>query len=336
MRLSRPIRLQACAARALACLALWLPGMAPSMAQPQRQAEPLAEGVWLLPGSFERGRQPDGNSLLLQGSDGLLIVDSGRHAEHAAALIAWVGERRQPLRAVINTHWHLDHLGGNIALRRFAPGLRALGSAALRDAVGRQMPDSEAELRSMLADPATDAQTRRIVEIDLALYAGRAAFLPDELVDGPAHAVELAGRRLSVGVERGVSGGDVWVLDHASGVLAVGDFVTLPVPFFDTACPAEWQATMRRLEALPFERVLPGHGPLMSRADFKRYLGALDQLLSCAASERDLADCSAGWIADLGPLLPAAAQRSIAPMLGHYFKERLRVSADQRQRYCQP
>lgn len=26
---------------------------------------PLADGVWLLPGRFERGRQPDGNSLLL-------------------------------------------------------------------------------------------------------------------------------------------------------------------------------------------------------------------------------------------------------------------------------
>lgn len=336
MRLARPARLQLCATRAIVWLALAMLAWAPVVAQPQRKAEPLAEGVWLLPGSFDRGRQPDGNSLLLQGRDGLVIVDSGRHAEHAAALIAWVGERRSPLRAVINTHWHLDHLGGNIELRRSAPGLRSHASAALREAVQRRMPDSEAELRSLLADPATDAQTRRMVEIDLALYAGRASFLPDELIEGPAHELELAGRRLSVGVERGVSGGDVWVLDHASGVLAVGDFVTLPVPFFDTACPSEWQATMRRLEALPFDRVLPGHGPLMSREDFKRYRGALDHLLSCAAGERDLADCSAGWIADLGPLLPAASQRSIAPMLGHYFKERLRVAAEQRQRDCRP
>lgn len=336
MRLARPARLPLRATRAIVWLALAVLAWAPAFAQPQRKAEALAEGVWLLPGSFDRGRQPDGNSLLLQGRDGLVIVDSGRHAEHAAALIAWVGERRLPLRAVINTHWHLDHLGGNIELRRFAPGLRSHGSAALRDAVQRRMPDSEAELRRMLADPATDAQTRRMVEIDLALYAGRANFLPDELVEGPARELELAGRRLSVGAERGVSGGDVWVLDHASGVLAVGDFVTLPVPFFDTACASEWQATMRRLEALPFERVLPGHGPLMSRDDFRRYLGALDRLLSCAASERDLADCSAGWIADLGPLLPAASLRSIAPMLGHYFQERLRVPADERQRFCTP
>ena len=116
----------------------------------------------------------------------------------------------------------------------------------------------------------------------LQTHAGRASFLPDELVDGPAHAVDLAGRRLSVGVgvERGVSGGDVWVFDHASGVL--------------------------------------------------------DHLLACAASERTVAECSTGWVADLGPLLPAASQRSIAPMLGHYFEERLRAPGAAQNRYCTP
>ena len=336
MRLPILPRWRAHAGRAVAWFALAMLHAVPALAQPQRQPEPLAEGVWLLPGSFDRGRQPDGNSLLLQGRDGLVIVDSGRHADHAAALIAWAVERGQPLRAVINTHWHLDHLGGNIELRRFAPGLRAYGSIALREAVERRMPESEVELRGMLADPATDDQTRRMVEIDLALYAGRANFLPDEHVDGPAHAVDNGGRRHRDGVQRGVSGGDVWVLDQASGVLAVGDFVTLPVPFFDTACPAQWQASMRRLEAIPFERVLPGHGPIMSRDEFKRYLGALDRLLSCAASDRTVAECSTGWIADLGPLLPAASQRSIAPMLGHYFEQRLRAPATPQNRDCTP
>lgn len=125
-----------------------------------------------------------------------------------------------------------------------------------------------------------DARTRLSSIPRLQTHAGRASFLPDELVDGPAHAVDLAGRRLSVGVERGVSGGDVWVFDHASGVL--------------------------------------------------------DHLLACAASERTVAECSTGWVADLGPLLPAAAQRSIAAMLGHYVQERLRTPAEQARRYCRP
>jgi glyoxylase-like metal-dependent hydrolase (beta-lactamase superfamily II) len=295
---------------------------------------PLAEGVWLLPGRFERGRQPDGNSLLLLGRDGLLVVDSGRHAEHTQALLDFARERRLPLRAVINTHWHLDHLGGNIMLRQADPALRAYASPALREAVLERMPRSEVDLQRMLKDPATDDTTRRIVEIDLALYAGRTRMLPDVLLEGPSRELEISGRKLRIGIDSGVSGGDVWVLDPASGVLAIGDFITLPVPFFDTACPAQWLAAMQRLQALPFERVVPGHGPVMSRADFSRYRAALESLLACAAGERPVAECTAGWVADLGPLLPASSQRAAGGMLEHYFSQVLRAEPAQRDQTC--
>jgi hypothetical protein len=47
----------------------------------------------------------------------------------------------------------------------------------------------------------------------------------------------------------------------AGGVLAAGGFVALPAPFFDTACAEPWRAALARLHALPYELVLPGHGP---------------------------------------------------------------------------
>lgn len=294
----------------------------------------LGLGTWWLPGRFERGRQPDGNSLLLQGDEGLLVIDTGRHVEHSDAIAAWVRGRGHALRTIINTHWHLDHVGGNARLRALAPALQSHGSRALRDAVEDRMPRSERELRDMAADPATPADLRRIVEIDLDLYARRAAFAPDRLVDGPARDVTLAGRALTLGVERGVSGGDVWVLDRASGVLALGDFVTLPVPFLDTACPPQWQAALGRLEALPFRSVLPGHGPLMSREDFARYRRAFDRLLACAASDDTVAACGTRWVEDLGTLLPAASARSVTPMLGHYFAQRLRAPAEAQRAFC--
>jgi glyoxylase-like metal-dependent hydrolase (beta-lactamase superfamily II) len=301
----------------------------PSAAQqgPSRSADiqALAPGVWLLSGRFERGRQPDGNSLILQGPDGLVIVDSGRHAEHTQALLDWVKARGQPLRAVLNTHWHLDHLGGNAMLRDAVPGLRAHAAPAVRDAIRRRMPASAADLERMKADPQLDAATRRMVEIDLALYARRTALEPDVLIEGPAQDLALAGRPLRAGVAYGVSGGDLWLLDPASGTLVVGDFVTLPVPFFDTACPERWQRSLTQLAALPFERVVPGHGPVMSRADFDRYRSAYDRLLACAASSRAVGDCSAGWVADLGPLLPASGERGAHGMLRHYLEQRLRA-----------
>ncbi|MFT3821795.1 MAG: MBL fold metallo-hydrolase [Rubrivivax sp.] len=302
-----------------------------SAAEPQA----VADGVWMLPGSFEPGRQPDGNSLLLQGADGLLIVDTGRHIEHLQALDAWRRERGQPLRAVINTHWHLDHVGGNAALRRQVPGLRTLGSAALRDAVQQRMLRSQQDLQQRLADPQTDAGLRRVIAIDLALYAEREAFVPDERIEeGPPQDRRIAGRALRLGVDQGPTAGDVWVLDLESGVLALGDFVTLPVPFFDTACPSAWQAALARLEGLPFRHVVPGHGPLMSREDLSRYRQAFDRLLACAGGSGTVDGCAAGWIADLGPLLPEAGRRSVRPMLGYYFDSLLRAEPALRSRYC--
>lgn len=323
------------AAALLLALATTSPAPAQQPASPAPALQPLAPGVWLLPGRFERGRQPDGNSLLLQGPEGLVIVDSGRHAEHTQALINAVRERGQPLLAVLNTHWHLDHLGGNALLREAAPALRAYGTPAVRDAVRRRMPASAADLERMKADPQLDADTRRIVDIDLALYARRSAFEPDVLIEGGAQPLRLAGRALQVGVEHGVSGGDLWLLDTATGTLVVGDFVTLPVPFFDTACPERWQRSLARLGALPFERVVPGHGPVMSRGEFERYRAAFDRLLACAASDKAVAACGEGWLEDLGPLLPAGSQRVVQGMLGHYLTQRLRAPAEKTAGDCQ-
>ncbi|MBI5717070.1 MAG: MBL fold metallo-hydrolase [Burkholderiales bacterium] len=310
------------------------PASSPAAAPRTGDVQPLADGIWLLPGRFERGRQPDGNSVLLQGREGLVLIDSGRHAEHTGALIEWARARGQPIRVVLNTHWHLDHLGGNAMLREAVPGLRSLASAAVRDAVAERMPRSAADLRRMLADPATDAQTRRMVEIDLALLERRAALAPDELVGAAPHEIAPAGRRLQVGVERGVSGGDLWVLDRASGILVIGDFVTLPVPFFDTACAELWRDALARLGELPFTRVVPGHGPVMDGEVFRRYVRAFGRLVDCAASEEPAAACAARWAEDLGPLLPEPSRRGATAMLSHYFDAVLRAPPAQRRQYC--
>lgn len=312
------------------------PASGPAAASVTRAGEvqAVADGVWLLPGRFERDRQPDGNSLLLQGSTGLVVIDTGRHEDHAGALRDWARQRGQTIRVIVNTHWHLDHLGGNALLRDAAPGVRAYASAAVRDAVLQRMGTFDADLARMLQDPATDAATRRMIEVDRALYAQRPRLLPDEVLQEQAHDLVLAGRSLRVGVLRGVSGGDAWVLDRASGTLAIGDFVTLPVPFFDTACAERWRAALAQIDALPFERLVPGHGPVMGRGDFQRYRAAFEQLLTCAQGDQPVATCSAGWTKDLGPLLPAGSERVVQGMLQHYFGSHLRADAAERQRQC--
>lgn len=289
----------------------------------------LAPGVVLVPGGFEAGRQPDGNSLLLQGQGGWVLIDSGRHRAHTEAALAAAGGA---LSAVINTHWHLDHLGGNAWLREQRPGLpvwaapavaRALASDGWLDGYRRQL---EAALPS-----AASAQAE-VMRVDLALLQRAKALRPDHEVKA-AQLMTMAGRRLRVGLETAVSGGDLWVLDEASGTLAAGDLITLPVPFFDTACPPAWREALARLSALPFRQLVPGHGPVLSRADFERWRGGFDALLDCAAQGLQPAACAAVWRARVPGLDEAGAAR-VVPMLGYYFKALLQAPPEQRERHC--
>ncbi len=294
--------------------------------------QPLGHGLWLLPGRFPRDRQPDGNSLVLEGQTGLVLVDSGRHAEHSQALLDFAARRGRPITHVVNTHWHLDHLGGNARLRDALPGLEVIGSPAVARAVGERFATFRRDLEGMLADPKTTADVREMIRVDLALYDRAAALVPTRSIDGPPQALSLAGRELTIGHETAASDGDLWIFDRASGVLAVGDLVTLPVPFLDTACPARWREALGRIDALPFGRLLPGHGPVMDRSTWRRWRAGFDALLDCAASDAPARTCSARWIEDLGPLLAPPEHAVAHGMIGHYFAQRLR--APDRDRFC--
>lgn len=296
---------------------------------------PIADGVELLRGAFVPGRQPDGNSVLLQGVDGWVLIDSGRHRAHTEALLARTAGR---LRAVVNTHWHLDHLGGNALLRERQPGLVAHASPAVDAALAGWLANSRRQLAELVASDKVPEADKAQMRIDLALLENGDKLAPDRRIDAPVDvpvALELAGRKLRIGVERAVSGGDLWVLDEASGTLMTGDLVTLPVPFMDTACADDWDAALGRLAALPFARIVPGHGPVLDRAAFGRYRAAFAELRRCAADDAAMpAQCAAGWTAALEGLVDASDAPRVDGMLGYYFRTRLRAAADERQRFC--
>ena len=121
--------------------------------------------------------------------------------------------------------------------------------------------------------------------------------------------------------QRAVTAGDLWLFDPATQTLAAGDLGTLPVPFRDTACPARWSAALARLQDTGFERLVPGHGPVLDRGQFAAYRKAFDGLLDCAASDADAVACRDGWIRDAGALIGAeATSPRTAGMLDYYVQ----------------
>jgi len=295
---------------------------------------PLADGVHVLRDSFSIDRQPDGNSVIFGGPRGQLVVDTGRHIEHTQALLDFARASSKPIVAVVNTHWHLDHLGGNLLLRQQVPGLTVLASKAVAPALAGWLANSRREMQAMLDSRRTDDTTLAMIKIDVALIDQGRKLLPDQALDA-GRTVDFIGRPLQIGFERdAVTADDLWVYDPASGVLAAGDLVTLPVPFFDTACTPGWQAALAHLEAQPFEQLVPGHGAPMSRAQFNVWRRGFEGLLTCAAGPAEEEQCISEWAEAMGGLLPAAQVPRAHDMLKYYLGQHLRSAAAQRDRFC--
>ena len=87
------------------------------------------------------------------------MFDTGRHVEHAQAIIDYAKSRHRPIAAIVNSHWHLDHTTGNWDVRRAYPHVAVYASGRSR---GPEtfLKDSRAQTDHMLADPKTPAMVR--------------------------------------------------------------------------------------------------------------------------------------------------------------------------------
>lgn len=303
-------------------------------ADPDPDAPRAADAVTVLRGRFVAGEQPDGNSVLLRGAGGVLVIDTGRHARHHARILEAARATGLPLAAIVNTHWHLDHIAGNPVLREAYPGAQVHASDQVGEALAGFLADYRRQLAGAIANAPADSADVATWRAEIARIDAGGRLLPTHPVraDGT---LAVAGRRVKLGLERNaVSGGDVWVLDPASRTLVAGDLVTLPAPLFDTACADGWRDALARLDALEFDSLVPGHGAPMTRAQFTRYRVAFGRLLDCAAGDASAAECRAGWMRDAAGLVEAGDIALAESLLDYYIPQVLRASPAARGRYC--
>jgi hypothetical protein len=122
----------------------------------------VAQGVWLIPGAIIPNREPDGNTVIFDAPEGLIVVDTGRHEWHHRAILALASDRRKPIKIIVNTHWHLDHVSGNPAIRAAFPGLRVYGSGAINNALTGFLASSASEGAGYIDDPALPEEMRAV------------------------------------------------------------------------------------------------------------------------------------------------------------------------------
>lgn len=225
----------------------------------------------------------EGNVTVIEQQKGLVVVDAGGSPPSGEAV---VGEIRKispkPVRYLIYTHYHGDHNLGAGALRAAWPHLVIISTAATRaDMTGAPMAyvATYAKSYSDMAD--TAAQAARDARLPEAVRAGwaRTAKAGPGMVAGysgmkvyPADVTFTD--RLSLPDEaapvevmflgRGNTDGDAVVWAPKQRLLASGDLVVAPIPYAAQTYPGEWIATLRKLEALDYAFLVPGHGAVQT------------------------------------------------------------------------
>jgi len=299
-------------------------------------AAPTSAGWHLVPGQVDpEGRKgPDGNSVFLDAPQGLILVDTGRHPEHSAALLAYARERGRPIAAVVNTHWHLDHSTGNTEIRAAFPDAPLYASNAIEGALTGFFVSSRQRSEQALAAGQIPESARPEIRRAFDTMDHPERLRPTRPVTGSGH-VTVAGRPLQVNLAPyAATEGDVWLYDPAIRLAIVGDLVVGPVPFMDTACAEGWRAALDWIAATPFTTLIPGHGQPMDRTAFLAWRGAYNAFVDCGQSARPRADCIAGWRRDAARFIPAGSERVVEGLAGYYIDSRLRASPEERQRYC--
>lgn len=292
-----------------ACLAMLAALALAACGTPQAASGPdsvgpdsVGKGAHLILGGIEPGRSPNGNTVVFDGRSGLIVFDTGRSKAHAEKILAYAAARGRPVSAIINSHWHLDHINGNIALRDAFPNAAVYSSdASLTEALNSFLKQGAEGNRQRLAAGNLTPGQKEDTEADLAAVTAGERLRPTVPIEATRD-IAIDGRRLVLHAAKGASTGDVWLYDPRAKLVLTGDLITLPAPFFDTACPIEWSKAFDDILAQPFDRVVPGHGRVMSRADVITYRDGFEALVKCARSTTDAAVCAEAWAATVAPL----------------------------------
>jgi glyoxylase-like metal-dependent hydrolase (beta-lactamase superfamily II) len=217
------------------------------------RAAPVADAVWFVQGQAALGSPANRNFISNAGfvvtDDGVVVIDALGSVALAEALIAEI--RRitvQPIRHVIVTHFHADHIYG---LQAF----KAVGASVLAHPAGREYLNSDTAMRRLEASreqlaPWVNADTRLVGAdrwLDTAqttLRVGSFELLIRHV--GPAHTPE-----------------DLVVFVPSRGVLFAGDLVFRGrIPFVGQADSRQWIASLDQLITFKPKVLVSGHGPL--------------------------------------------------------------------------
>lgn len=277
--------------RALAVTGLWAlsVGAAAQTHEPPKRME-IAPGIHLFitPPYGDVGL--DGNSVAILSSEGVLVFDSNGTPAAAEAVLREIRKLTdQPVKYVVNSHWHWDHWYGTEVYRRAFPDLRVIAHEKTREmmmgpalafnkpGIDEQLPGYlEGLSKRVAAAEVTTPPPANLARMKDALSMGRffldqkrsvAHTFPD-VTFGDRLTIHLGEREIRIlNHGRAVTPGDAFLYLPKERIVVTGDLLVNPVAFALGVYPTGWLQALEKIDALDATLIVPGHGePLRDKS----------------------------------------------------------------------
>ena len=244
--------------------------------------QPVAPGVYVALQPFA-DRFNDSNSTIIILDDSVLVVDTQTTLTATRAVLEQIRKiTDKPVRWVINTHWHGDHVQGNQVYREAFPSVQIVAQVKTREDMAQraapELKDQVANLpmqidkyRQMLASGhAPDGKSlteeqRSLLEMRVSTFSRQLPdlrqthiVLPDITFDSSL-SLYSGFREIRLTHYAGHTRGDVAVFLPAEKILITGDLVD-DMPYTGDGSPAGLVKTLHELDQLDFDLMIPGHG----------------------------------------------------------------------------
>jgi cyclase len=264
----------------------------------------IADGVYAAIRTEPPGLTVNGNSGFIINDEDVVVVDTtltpGTAKEELAALRKLTSK---PVKYVINTHWHDDHIMGNQVYRDAFPGVEFIAHTATleylpttglsnrKGAMSEQgypgfiafLKEQLRSNKSVFGSPLDDeekttlASDIKIAERYMAENPGVEIVLPTITLDNRL-TLHRGQRVIDIRfLGRGHTSGDIIVHLPKEGIVIAGDLVMFPVPYVGNpqSHPGDWSVTLQKLLELHATTIVPGHGPVLHDAAYVKLMSRL-------------------------------------------------------------
>lgn len=262
----------------------------------ERTITKLAEWIYTIRHKDAPDTFPQGNTTVIIGDREVLVVDScylpSSAREDITDIRKWTNK---PVRYLVNTHWHFDHTMGNGTYWEAFPGVSIVAHIeTAQQSLGyntgwfERFPRRGDRMKQVL-DAGKDGNGKVLTEGERKEYADAIAGIAPvqeefkSIIDRSANLTFDSEMRLDLGnrevrimhLGRGNTAGDAIIFLPKEKIVMTGDLVVHPVPYMFGGYPSAFGGTLRRLDQLDFETMIPGHGEVMRTDKARAYVRLL-------------------------------------------------------------